>query len=74
MVSDILSTFTPEQTAEAIPWIVDRLDPDTAAAYVGALSRAMPAPAFEAAQGWIRTGISPEHWDALVARQPVLAS
>lgn len=73
MVSDILSTFTPEDTAVAIPWIVARLDADTAAAYVNVLANVMPPPAFGAAKGWIQGGISAEQWSALVDRAPVLA-
>jgi hemerythrin-like domain-containing protein len=74
MVRDILSTFTPEDTAAAVPWIVARLDADTAAAYVGALSNAMPPPVFEAAKGWIRDGVSDEQWSALVERAPALTA
>jgi hemerythrin-like domain-containing protein len=73
MVGDILSTFTPEDTAKAIPWIVGRLDTDTAAAYVQVLANVMPPPAFGAAKGWIQGGISDEQWTALVERAPVLA-
>jgi hemerythrin-like domain-containing protein len=73
MVSDILSTFTPEDTAAAVPWIVARLDADTAAAYVGVLSHAMPPPVFDAAKGWIRNGVSDQQWAALVERAPALA-
>lgn len=72
MVSGILSAFTPEQTAAGVPWIVDRLDVSTAAAYVNALSRAMPPPVFEAAKEWIHDGIRPDHWDALIGHAPVL--
>lgn len=74
MVRDILSTFTPEDTALAVPWIIARLDADTAATYVHALSNAMPPPVFDAAKGWIRGGISPAQWDALVERAPVLTA
>jgi iron-sulfur cluster repair protein YtfE (RIC family) len=73
IVGDILSVFTPDDTAAAVPWIVARLDPDTAARYVDALSAAMPPPVFEAAKGWIRGGISDEHWVAVLERAPVLA-
>jgi len=72
MVGDILSVFTPEDTAAAVPWIVARLDDDTAAAYVGVLSTAMPPPVFGAAKGWIRDGVSDERWASLTARAPVL--
>ncbi len=74
MVSDILSAFTPEDTAAAVPWIVARLDADTAAAYVGVLSNAMPPPVFEAAKGWIREGVSDEQWSAVVERAPALTA
>ena len=72
IVGDILSAFTPEDTAAAVPWIVTRLDADTAAAYVGVLSHAMPPPVFEAAKGWIRSGIRDEQWTALTERAPQL--
>lgn len=74
MVGDILSTFTPEDTARAVPWIVARLDADTAAAYVNVLSVAMPPPVFEMAKGWIRDGISEEQWSALIERVPAVAA
>jgi hypothetical protein len=74
MVGDILSAFTPEETARSVPWIVARLDADTAAAYVGVLSAAMPPPVFEAAKGWIRDGISAEQWSALTERAPALTA
>lgn len=73
MVGDILSVFTPEQTASGVPWIVARLDADTAAIYVDSLSRAMPPSVFEAARGWIRNGISDDQWAALAERAPVVA-
>lgn len=72
MVGDILSTFTPEDTATAVPWIIARLDADTAAAYVGVLSVAMPPPVFEAAKGWIRGGVSEAHFAAIADRAPAL--
>ncbi len=74
IVADILSTFTPEDTAGAVPWIVSRLDADTAAAYVNVLSGAMPPPVFEMAKGWIRDGVSAEQWSALSERVPALAA
>lgn len=74
IVGDILSVFTPEDTAAAVPWIVARLDPDTAAAYVGVLAAAMPPPVFDAARGWIRDGISDEHWTAVAERAPALTA
>jgi hemerythrin-like domain-containing protein len=72
MVRAILSAFTPEDTAAAVPWIVTRLDDDTAAAYVGVLSVTMPPPVFEAAKGWIEGGIPEAQWATLTERVPVL--
>ena len=73
MIGAMLSTFTPEDTATSVPWIVARLEPDAAAAYVNVLAHAMPPPVFEMAKGWIRDGITDQQWSSLVERAPVVA-
>lgn len=73
IVGDVLAVFTPEETAHAIPWIIARLDADTAAAYVAVLAHALPPEKFAVARGWIQGGISAEQWEALVEREPTLA-
>ncbi len=70
MVRDILSVFTPAQMAAGVPFIVSRCDDGMACAYVEALSRAMPPPAFEAAKGWIRGGCDPTRVALLASRVP----
>jgi hemerythrin-like domain-containing protein len=60
MVQKILSTISPEQTAVAIPWIVNRIPLEMAKAYIGVLGHAMPPPVFAAAKGWIAEGCLPE--------------
>ncbi len=56
MVGKIISTIPQEKMAAAVPWIIDRQPVEAAEAYVRALMKVMPAPAFEAAKGWIASG------------------
>ena len=68
IVQKILSVFTPEQMAAAVPWIVRNVSLDEAVAYTGAISKAMPPPVFAKAKGWIEAGVPAERWQALVER------
>lgn len=46
MVGKILSVFTPQDMQTFLPWIVRRLDDETAAAYIGIMSHAQPPEVF----------------------------
>lgn len=73
MLQKILSAIPQEAMAWIVPWIIERQLPDGAEAYVRVLMAAMPAPAFEAAKGWIKEGCSAERVTDLQSRVPELA-
>lgn len=73
MVGEILSTIGPEDMAKAVPFIINGCPLEMAAAYVGVLAHAMPAPAFEAAKGWIAAGVDEQRVAAIKVQVPALA-
>jgi len=74
IVGKVVGAIPKEKMAALVPWIVARLDHDEAEEYVRGLMKAMPAPVFAAAKGWIRGGVPESAWAALQERIPELNS
>jgi len=74
IVGKVIGAIPKDMMPALVPWIVARLEDDGAEAYVRGLMAAMPAPAFAAAKGWIKGGVSESRWNALAERIPELAS
>lgn len=72
IVQQVLSSYTPDQVREMLPWIINWLEPADRAIYMRDMSMGMPPPIFAAAKDWIRAGTSAEVWSDLQRRVPDL--
>ena len=72
MMQAIVAAVPREDMPLLVPWIMDRQSLDEAVAYTRTLAMVMPAPAFEAAKGWLSSGMSPERHAALASALPDL--
>jgi len=73
MLGQVLSVFTPADMETFLPWIVARLDDDTAVAYLGALGGAQPPEVFAKSCAWIKAGIPEAQRARLAQRVDALA-
>jgi len=73
MLGQVLSVFTPQDLETFLPWIVARLDDDTAVSYLGALGGAQPPAVFAKSCAWIKAGIPEAQRARLAQRVDALA-
>jgi zinc finger-like protein len=72
MLGKILSVFTPQDMEKMLPWIVSRLDDETAAKYLGVLGNAQPPEVFAKSIAWIKAGIPAEQTARLAEKVDAL--
>jgi len=71
-VGRMMATFPPGEMLAALPWIVERLDPDDRVAYMSMLRKVTPAEKLLAIVGAVRGGLPEPLWSELSRRMPDL--
>lgn len=65
MVGRMMSTFSPEDMAAIVPWLITWLDPADRRAYVRAVERGVPPERFAGMLGMLRRSLAPDVWGTL---------
>jgi hypothetical protein len=73
-IGKMMARFPPDVLAQAVPWLIAKIDADDRVAYVSMIQRIMPADRFAGVCGWIRAGVAPDVWSGIAERVPGLPS
>jgi hemerythrin-like domain-containing protein len=72
IVRRILATYTPDDVAEVVPWMMNLFNADEREAFVRMRMAFTPGPDFVAVMGFIKNGIPVDAWTDLARRVPEL--
>jgi len=73
-IGKMMARFPPDVLAQAVPWLIAKIDADDRVAYVSMIQRIMPPDRFAVTCGWIRGGVASGVWSDICARVPGLPS
>jgi zinc finger-like protein len=68
-----VQAYSPELLAKAIPWLLERLNPEERVEFVLMMEEMMPPPAFQGFAGMVARGVQPPLWQELTEKVPELA-
>jgi hypothetical protein len=71
-IGKMMARFPPDVLAQALPWLVAKIDADDRVAYISMVQKIMPPERFTGVCGWIRAGVPAEVWSGICARVPGL--